>query len=123
MTTPTSLADIASCLNGYDPQALRVDLAQDFIQRLLPRPQAQESLPLRQALGRVLAQDVISTLQVPAHDNSAMDGYALRGSDLAAEGDTLLRLAGTSLAGSAPAAGLTGGQCQRIMTGALMPPG
>ena len=69
MTQAPSLADIASCLNGYDPDALRVDLAQDFIARLLPRPQVAEALPLRQALGRVLAQDIISTLQVPAHDN------------------------------------------------------
>ena len=41
-------------------------------------------LPIRSALGRVLARDIVSPINVPAHDNSAMDGYALRGSDLAA---------------------------------------
>ena len=44
-------------------------------------------LALRAALGRVLARDIVSPIDVPAHDNSAMDGYALRGSDLAAGGD------------------------------------
>jgi molybdopterin molybdotransferase len=119
----TTLADIASCLAGYDPQSLRVDLAQDFIAQMLPRPQQLERLPLRQALGRVLAADIISGLQVPAADNSAMDGYALRASDLQAGQETRLTLAGTSLAGSAPRAELAAGECQRIMTGALMPPG
>ncbi|MET0518826.1 MAG: gephyrin-like molybdotransferase Glp [Burkholderiaceae bacterium] len=119
----SSLADIASCLNGYDPQALRVELAQDLIARLLPLPREREAVPLRQALGRVLARDIVSGLQVPAHDNSAMDGYALRGSDLRSDGETRLSLAGTSLAGSLPLAELPAGHCQRIMTGAVMPAG
>lgn len=123
MKPQATLSDIASCLAGYDPQSLRVDLAQDFIAQMLPRPQQQERLPLRQALGRVLAADVISGLQVPAADNSAMDGYALRASDLQPGQETRLTLAGTSLAGSAPRAELAAGACQRIMTGALMPPG
>ncbi|MCV2366858.1 molybdopterin molybdotransferase MoeA [Roseateles oligotrophus] len=118
-----ALADIAAQLDGYDPQALPVDVAQKFISKLLPLPQQAERVGLRAALGRVLAADIISPLQVPAADNSAMDGYALRASDLAVEGETRLRLAGTSLAGSAPSATLAPGHCQRIMTGALMPPG
>ena len=61
----------------------------------------QESVPLMQALGRVLAEDVLSPIDVPAHDNSAMDGYALRGTDLAPDGDTLMPVAGTGLAGQA----------------------
>ena len=46
----------------------------EFIARLVPRVQAVEKLAIRSALGRVLASDVISTIAVPAHDNSAMDG-------------------------------------------------
>ena len=57
--------------------------AQEFIARLVPRVQAIEKVALRSALGRVLADDVVSAIAVPSHDNSAMDGYALRGSELA----------------------------------------
>ena len=63
--------------------------------RLVPRVQAVESLAIRAALGRVLARDIVSPIHVPAHDNAAMDGYALRAADLASEGDTLLGVAGT----------------------------
>ncbi len=124
-TAPGSppLDEIASCLAGYDPQALRVDLAQDFIARMLPQPALLERLALRSALGRVLAADIVSPLDVPAADNSAMDGYALRGSELRPEGDTVLQVAGLGLAGAAAAQDLAPGQCLRIMTGALMPAG
>lgn len=113
----------AAALPGYEPQSLRLELAQDFISGLLAPLPGTETLPLRQALGRVLAAELISPIDVPAADNSAMDGYALRGADLAAEGPTRLRVAGRSLAGEAPAAPLAAGECRRIMTGALIPPG
>ena len=119
--TADSLSEIASCVSGYDPDSMPVPQAQDFIARMLPRPHRVEQVELRAALGRVLAQDIISNLQVPAHDNAAMDGYALRGSDLRDGEVTRLELAGTSLAGSTSAIGLAPGQCQRIMTGAPMP--
>ncbi|MFT3665752.1 gephyrin-like molybdotransferase Glp [Piscinibacter sp.] len=120
---PPTLAQIASCVSGYDPDALPVAQAQEFIARLVPRVQAVQRVPIRSALGRVLAHDLISTLDVPAHDNAAMDGYALRGSELAASGDTVLRIAGRGLAGT-PFEGAPGpGECVRIMTGAVMPAG
>ncbi len=119
----STLQDIASCLSGYDPDALRVDLARDFIARLLPRVSTVERLALRSTLGRVLAEDIISPINVPAADNSAMDGYALRGAELNPGGETRLTVAGTSLAGGDAAQDLTPGHCQRIMTGALMPAG
>lgn len=121
-TTP-SLAEIASCVSGYDPNALPVAQAQEFIARLVPRVQAVEMLALRASLGRVLARDVISAINVPSHDNSAMDGYALRGSDLAAAGDTVLTVAGTGFAGAQFSGSVGPGQCVRIMTGAVMPEG
>ncbi len=84
---------------------------------------ATEVVPLLGALGRVLGADVISPIDVPAHDNSAMDGYAFAGDDLLAAAPTHLRVAGTVFAG-APFAGRTGaGDCLRIMTGAVMPGG
>lgn len=79
-----SLEEIASCVNGYDPDALPISQAREFIDRLVPRLNAVEWLPLRSALGRVLAHDIVSTLNVPAHDNSAMDGYAFAGAELPA---------------------------------------
>jgi molybdopterin molybdotransferase len=118
-----SLEQIASCVSGYDPNALPVAAAQDFIARLVPRVDAVESVALRSALGRVLARDIISPIDVPSHDNSAMDGYALRGADLAAAGDSVLRVAGTGFAGQTFDGAVAPGHCVRIMTGAVMPAG
>ncbi|HEY0857379.1 MAG TPA: molybdopterin molybdenumtransferase MoeA, partial [Albitalea sp.] len=118
-----SLAEIASCVSGYDPKALPVAQAQEFIARLVTRIDAAESVPIRSALGRVLARDIVSAINVPAHDNSAMDGYALRGSDLLVDAPTALDVVGTGLAGGGFAGGVLAGQCLRIMTGAVMPPG
>jgi molybdopterin molybdotransferase len=120
---PPSLEQIASCVSGYDPNALPVAQAQEFIARLVPRVQAVEKLALRSALGRVLAHDVVSTIDVPAHDNSAMDGYALRGADLAADSPTVLRVSGRGFAGQTDIASASAGECVRIMTGAVMPAG
>jgi molybdopterin molybdotransferase len=78
-----------------------------------------ESVPVRDALGRVLAQEIVPAINVPAHDNSAMDGYAVRFSDL----EIPLNEIGTALAGK-PFGGKVGpGECVRIMTGAVMPAG
>jgi len=82
-----------------------------------------EPLPLTLATGRVLAADVVSPIDVPAHDNSAMDGYAFDGAALAAGQATVLRNVGIVYAGT-PFVGSVGpGQCLRIMTGAVMPAG
>jgi molybdopterin molybdotransferase len=123
MTASPSLKDIASCVSGYDPNALPVAQAQEFIARLVPRVQAVEMLPIRSALGRVLARDIVSPINVPAHDNSAMDGYALRGADLSPTSDTVLQSAGTGFAGQQFDGTVGAGQCVRIMTGAVMPAG
>ena len=120
---PPSLQQIASCVAGYDPDALPVAQAQEFIARLVPRIAGAEVLPIRSALGRVLARDVVSPIDVPAHDNSAMDGYALRGAELRRDADTRLAVAGTGLAGQQFDGAVPPGHCVRIMTGAVMPAG
>jgi molybdopterin molybdotransferase len=120
---PASLQQIASCIGGYDPNALPVASAQEFIARFVPKVEVVERIALRSALGRVLAQDLVSQIDVPAHDNSAMDGYALRGADLAVAGPTVLRVAGTGYAGARFEGGTAAGECVRIMTGAVMPAG
>jgi molybdopterin molybdotransferase len=121
--TPQTLQEIASCVSGYDPNALPVAQAQEFIARLVPRVDAVEKLALRSALGRVLARDIVSSINVPAHDNSAMDGYAVRGSELSSTGDTVLKDVGTGLAGQQFNGAVARGECVRIMTGAVMPTG
>ena len=121
MTTP--LQDIASCIAGYDPNALPVAQAQEFIARLVPKVEAVEMLALRSALGRVLARDIVSPIDVPTHDNSAMDGYALRGAELSADAPTRLAVAGTGLAGQRFEGAVPPGHCVRITTGAVMPAG
>ena len=120
---PPSLQEIASCVAGYDPQALPVVQAQEFIARLVQPVQAVEFRPVRDALGRVLARDIVSAIDVPAHDNSAMDGYALRGSELCADATTRLRIVGGGLAGRNFDGEVPAAACVRITTGAVMPAG
>jgi len=119
--TPASLQELVSCLSDYDPQALPVAQAQKIIQEFVTPIHAVEKLALRQALGRVLAEDIISGINVPAHDNSAMDGYALRSSCLPASGAITLKIIGTAYAGRAFIGTVAAGECVRIMTGAVMP--
>ncbi|MFA5915890.1 MAG: gephyrin-like molybdotransferase Glp [Burkholderiales bacterium] len=118
-----ALARVVSCIDDYDPNALKVEKAREAIRSFLTPVATNERIALRAALGRVLGEDIISTLDVPAHDNSAMDGYALRHADLKTAGDTQLRLAGSAYAGRQFAGKLAKGECVRIMTGAVMPRG
>ena len=78
-----------------------------------------EQIELEDALGRVLAEDVVSNINVPPNDNSAMDGYAMRCKDLI--DNNTLQLVGTALAGAPFKQKLLAGQCIRIMTGAVIP--
>jgi molybdopterin molybdotransferase len=116
-----SIVETVSCLDGYDPNALRVDTANEAIRSCLTPVTQSESIPIRDALGRVLAQDIVPAINVPAHDNSAMDGYAVRFSDLKEE--TLLEEIGSAFAGRVFEGKVGPGQCVRIMTGAVMPAG
>ncbi|NHZ99704.1 gephyrin-like molybdotransferase Glp [Massilia sp. CCM 8734] len=122
MTLPT-LNDVTSCLSAYDPDALPVRDAERIIRDFIEPVGAIEQVPLLAALDRVLAADIISPISVPAHDNSAMDGYALRGADLCATGPLTLAVVGTVFAGRPSAALPASGQCVRIMTGGVMPAG
>jgi molybdopterin molybdotransferase len=118
-----TLDQIAAELQGYDPQALSAPQVHDFLARLVTPVQETLELPLFEALGRVLATDVVSPLDVPPHDNSAMDGYAFAGGQLAAGTALELQVIGTALAGKAWQGRIQRGQCIRIMTGAVMPEG
>ncbi len=145
----TTSDNISSCVSEPDSQALPVSAAQAIVRQWAVPITTIERVALRASLDRVLAEDVVSPIDVPAHDNAAMDGYALDGVILdeatpgstkgngAQSGETVdadgavsgaapqltLDVAGQALAGHPFAGKLATGQCVRIMTGAPMPPG
>jgi len=123
MTTPHSLHDIAQSLQGYDPHALPASQVNAFLAQMVRPVQDTQTIALMQAHGRILAQDVMSPISVPPHDNSAMDGFAFCGAALQAEQPTSFKVVGTALAGAAWTGPLEPGDCVRIMTGAIMPKG
>ena len=120
---PNPASRLPSLMEDYDPNAMSVAKAKLFIQAHLSPLTACEQVPIKDSLGRVLAQAVLSPAQVPNYDNSAMDGYAFNSLDIAAEGQTTLSLIGTAFAGKGFDQPLQTGQCVRIMTGAMMPSG
>jgi molybdopterin molybdotransferase len=113
----------ASCADDYDPNSMPVDKARAFIHQFLQPVTTTLRVPIRSALGRVLAENVISPVDVPSHRNSAMDGWAMRGADLKAEGETTLSEVGASFAGRPFMGTVQPGQCVRIMTGGVVPEG
>src|SRR5579862_9457513 len=98
MNTTTLTITQASCADDYDPNSMPVGKARAFIHQFLDPVTGTLRVPVRSALGRVLAEDVLSPVDVPAHRNSAMDGWALRGADLK-DGETALTEIGSSFAG------------------------
>lgn len=119
-----SLEQIAAELQGYDPQALSADTVNAFLAQMVEPVQRTEVLPLFDAFERVLAEDVVSPVSVPPHDNSAMDGYAFDGAQLQpGQALTLQPVHGTAFAGKAWQGEVVQGQCVKIMTGAIMPAG
>ena len=82
-----------------------------------------ETVPLKAALGRILAAPVVAPRDVPPHDNSAVDGYAVFFDDLRPGEPTLLKLAGRAAAGHPLAGAARRGEAVRIFTGAPMPAG
>ena len=121
MTKPylSQLAQDPSCMDDYDPNAMSVAQARQFIQQFLSPVVKTEKLPIMQSLGRVLAADIISTSNVPNHNNSAMDGFAFK---FSANLKTL-NIIGTAFAGKAFGGAVKAGECVKIMTGAVIPTG
>ena len=113
----------ASCADDYDPNSMPVAKARAFIHRFLTPVQGTLRVPVRSALGRVLAEDILSPVDVPSHRNSAMDGWAMRGADLAADRESTLEEIGVSFAGKPFGGRVAAGQCVRIMTGGVVPEG
>jgi len=113
----------ASCTDDFDSEAITVSNARQRILAKINPVSATEQSALYQSLNRVLAQDIISAMNVPGHTNSAMDGYALAGDDLPQTAPRQYKVIGTSFAGRPFNDQCHAGQCVRIMTGAAMPAG
>lgn len=117
------IAEIAAQMPGIDPDNLRAEDVTRLLAHLVVPVAETEHIGILDALGRVLAQDLVSPISVPPHDNSAMDGFAFDGRALQPGHPLHLRVVGTALAG-APWPGRAGpGEAVRITTGAVMPAG
>jgi len=122
VSTPLTLREL-SCADDYDPNSMPVDKAREYIRTFLTPVTATERVHVRAALGRVLAEEIRSPIAVPGHDNSAMDGYAVRFDDLSANAAVTLKVTGTVFAGKAAALTMGTGEAIRIMTGGVLPVG
>ena len=116
-----SLSQIIGCTSGYDPEALPVAKANEVIRGFVQPIAETATVPVREALGRTLAEDIVSPIDVPAHDNSAMDGYAVRSDDLGFNEPVALTEIGVAYAGKEFTGDVGRGECVRVMTGAVMP--
>lgn len=113
------LASNPSCADDYDPNAMSVAQARQYIQQFLSPVHETETVEIKLALGRILAASITSSINVPGHNNSAMDGFAFRHT----EATQALKLAGTAFAGNPFTGSLPTGGCIKIMTGAVIPAG
>ena len=120
----TGIKQTAGCCDDIaDPSALTVSEARQQIVAQITPLAASIKLNLREALGRFLAEDIVSPINVPGHDNSAMDGYAIAASSLPQLGNADFPVVGTAYAGCPFTGKVIDGRCVRIMTGAVMPDG
>ena len=118
----TTHNEFSRCVAQYDPHALPVSAAQAIVRQWATPVTAVERVALRDALDRVLAADIVSPINVPAHDNSAMDGYAFKRAALATDASSVnLTVVGKALAGHPFAGHVEATQCVRVMTGACLP--
>jgi molybdopterin molybdotransferase len=102
--------------------------ASDAVDQVLSRatPLEEESVPIPESLGRALAKGVLARAPLPPWDNSAMDGYAIRGRDVSGatrQSPVMLQVVGETRAGEVAGRALGKGEAIRIMTGAPIPPG
>src|SRR5262249_30117801 len=117
------MAQLTADCFAFSGRLLRLDEMERLIdERVVPVAET-ERVPLHGARGRVVVDDVKAPVNLPPFDNSAVDGYAVRYSDLHPDNDTTLGIAGRLTAGARAPAAIKHGQAVRIFTGAPMPTG
>ena len=117
---------LSSSLHVDEARKAISDLVKDLLEeaRNITSQSAIELVSLDQAINRILAEDLLSPIDVPSADNSAMDGYAFNGNCLGNSEDIVsLKVIGTAYAGKPFEGKIGAGECLKIMTGALMPNG
>ena len=112
-----------SCVDIYESGLLPVDQALDKIRSSLPIIDDYEIINIEHAKARTLSQSISAPINVPQHNNSAVDGYALNASDIPSAGKKALNIIDSAYAGIPSLNLLQPGQCIRIMTGAMIPDG
>ncbi|RFC33779.1 MAG: molybdopterin molybdochelatase [Candidatus Nitrotoga sp. SPKER] len=122
MESKSSFLSTLETRGDYDPNSMPVEQARQFIQQFLAPLAESELINLCDALHRTLAADILSPMNVPPHNYSAMDGYAVRSDDLATAPGKLA-IIGSAYAGRMFEGRVAAGECVRIMTGALIPEG
>jgi len=110
-----------SCTDIYEPGLMSVKDALSQILSAVPVICGYERLNIEKARGRALYEPVIAAFNVPTFTNSAVDGYAMRASDLPVQGECKLEIIGHAYAGKPYGGEIKSGQCLRIMTGAAVP--
>jgi molybdopterin molybdotransferase len=115
------MAQLSDDCFAFGGPLLGVDEAQALIAERIPPLPGEEAVPLHAARGRVLARDLVAPLPLPPFFNSAVDGYAFRHADLAAQGESRLPLSARIAAGHGASQPLPPGTAARVFTGAPMP--
>jgi molybdopterin molybdotransferase len=117
------MAQLTDDCFAFNGPLLPVAEAEQLIAARVNPVSGRQSVPLREALGRVLAADIIAPVNLPPFDNSAVDGYAVRGEDIDAAREQRLAIVDRVAAGHAATHAIKFGEAVRIFTGAPMPPG
>ena len=116
-----NLAKDPGCLSEYDPNAMTIDKASDFISKFLDVRLKTEYINTEDALNRILADDLISKINVPNYNNSAMDGFAFNLNSL--KKNNKLKISSTILAGDLSKQKIKPGFAAQVMTGSKIPDG
>ncbi|MCC6947522.1 MAG: molybdopterin molybdotransferase MoeA [Bradyrhizobiaceae bacterium] len=117
------MAQLSDDCFAFGGTLLAIEDAAALMAAHVPPVRETEKVGLADTLGRVVAHDLRTKVSLPPFDNSAVDGYAVRHADLAADGETRFRIAGRMQAGSRTEASVGAGEAIRIFTGAPMPKG
>jgi molybdopterin molybdotransferase len=117
------MAQLSDDCFAFNGPLLPVADAERLIAERVTPVDGTETVPLREALGRVLAKNLVAPVNVPPFDNSAVDGYAVGGDDLDGDSEKRLTIVDRVAAGHAAQHAVKPGQAIRIFTGAPMPPG